>query len=336
MSDMNAVGLVKLFRAELECCNVRHEDKVLVFTDPEFPYPQYAGAAFAAAQELGAEAFVLTAPGGSDLSATLAHQAWKAADLVVAVTNIPWLYTLAHNEALAGGTRTLMVQEPAANLRRLFPDRRVTDRTYAGARRIASAREIRVTDEAGSDFTLRKAGRKGHAQVGFADRRGRFDHWPSGMVACAPLEDSAEGTYVIQPGDAILPVGFHGWHATAPVRLTLHDGLITNVDGGADAMLLNDYLGSFNEPDAFRLSHAGWGTEHRAQWTELGQDSEGFYGSVMVSIGRNMFDAADEFSGLGGTNQSRAHCDVCCRNKSLYLDGELIVDRGKIVPAELA
>ena len=33
-----------------------------------------------------------------------------------------------------------------------------------------------------------------------------WDHWPSGLVACAPLEDSAQGVYVIQPGDVI--VGF--------------------------------------------------------------------------------------------------------------------------------
>jgi 2,5-dihydroxypyridine 5,6-dioxygenase len=336
MIERGDADLVRLFVEELTCCRVQAGESVLIFTDPQSPFPEYVGAAFAAARALGAESFILTAPSDSVISADLAIQAWKTANLVVAITTIPWLYTVAHNDALRRGTRTLMIQEPVSNLRRLFPIQPVTDRTYAGAKRIAAAREIRVTDEGGSDFTLRKDGRKGAAQVGFADRPGRFDHWPSGMVATAPLEDSAEGVYVIQPGDAVLPVGPHGRLAAAPIRLTLHEGLITSIDGGYDAMLLHDFLASFKQPDAFRFSHAGWGTEHRALWSELGQDCEGFYGSVMVSIGGNIFDAPDESSGLGGTNTTRAHVDVCCRNKSLFLDGELIVDKGKIVPPELA
>ena len=335
MKDRVDVDLVNLFVEELKCCRVTAGESVLVFTDPQTPFPEYVGAAFAAARSLGAEAFILTVPSDSVISADLAIQAWKTADLVVAVTTIPWLYTLAHNDALRQGTRTLMIQEPVANLRRMFPIDEVTNRTYAGARRIAAAREIRVTDEGGSDFTLRKDGRKGHAQVGFADRPGRFDHWPSGMVATAPLEESAEGVYVIQPGDAVIPVGPRGRHAAEAIRLSLHEGLITDIDGGSDAMLLHDFLASFKQADAFRFAHAGWGTEHRAIWSELGQDCEGFNGSVMVSIGGNIFDANDELSGLGGTNTTRAHVDVCCRNKSLYLDGELIVDKGRIVPAEL-
>jgi 2,5-dihydroxypyridine 5,6-dioxygenase len=335
MFDLSGVDLTNLFLEELRWCRVTSDETVLVFSDPQTPYPEYVGAAFAAAREIGAETYVLTAPSHTEIAAELVIQAWKAADLVVAITTIPWLYTVAHNDALQQGTRTLMVQEPVTNLRRMFPDQRVTDRTYAGAKRIAAGREIRVTDNAGSDFVLRKDGRKGHAQVGFADRPGRFDHWPSGMVSCAPLEESAEGVYVIQPGDAVLPVGFTGRHATTPIRLTLHEGLITKVEGGYDAMLLEGFLASFNQPDAFRFAHAGWGTEHRAQWTELGQDSEGFYGSVMVSIGGNIFNARDEFSGLGGTNTTRAHVDVSCRNKTLYLDGDLIVDEGRIIPEDL-
>ena len=54
------------------------------------------------------------------------------------------------------------------------------------------------------------------------------------------------------------------------------------------------------------------------------------YGNVMVSIGRNLFDS------LGGANFTPVHVDICCRNKRLYLDGDLIVDNNKIIPPELA
>ena len=168
---------------------------------------------------------------------------------------------------------------------------------------MAEASEIHGTDSAGSDFTLRKDGRKGHAQVGLADQPGRWDHWPAGLVATGPLEDTAQGTYIVRAGDVILQ---QRRHTVSEIRMTLEAGLITSIEGGLDAQLLRDYLSSFDDPDALRFAHAGWGTEHRALWTVV------------------------------GTNYTRAHIDLCCRHKNLYLDGELIVNEDEeIVPEYL-
>ena len=67
-------------------------------------------------------------------------------------------------------------------------------------------------------------------------------------------------------------------------------------------------------------------------------DSESMIGSLMVSIGRNMFGSSDKYAGLHGKNYTPVHIDICCRNKNLYLDGEQIIsaeDGGKILPPEL-
>lgn len=189
------------------------------------------------------------------------------------------------------------------------------------------ARELRVTSAAGSDFKLRKDGRPAHAQWGVADTPGRWDHWPSGLVACAPLEDSAEGVYVIAPGDVLLG---DKKFASSRIILTLAGGQIVSIEGGMDARLLGDYLSESGDEGARRLSHAGWGTDHRADWRHIGMDSESFLGSVMVSLGRNVFDAPARFCGLRGANRSQAHYDICCRNASLWLDGEVVVDEGKL------
>lgn len=328
-------NLVPLFVEELRRCNVKPGETVLFYSQNGYARPEYIGATVDAARVLGAQAFALEA-GAAEGKLLLA--AFTSADLVVG--QIP-LYTDAHNAALARGTRTLMLGEAESNLRRMFPNEEVIKRTYAGAKRMATAREIRVTDAAGSDFTLRKDGRKGHAQVGVSDKPGRWDHWPSGLVACGPLEDSAQGTYVIQPGDVIL-----GLRAVCQntVRITLDKGRLTRIEGGSDARMLREHLQRYagvkdpngNLSDPFRIAHAGWGTEHRAQWHVMGMDSESLYGNVMVSLGRNMFNSKDEHSGLGGKNYTPVHVDICCRDKKLYLDGELIVDNNNIVPPALA
>ena len=327
-------GLVPLFVEELKLCKVKPGETVLFYSQPTYARPEYIGATMDAARILDAEAYALEASGAEG---KLLEAAFKAANLVVG--QIP-LYTDAHNAALAAGTRTLMLGEAESNLRRLFPNETVIRRTYAGARRMGAAKEIRVTDSAGSNFTLRKDGRKGHAQVGVSDRPGMWDHWPSGLVACGPLEDSAQGVYVIQPGDVILGLRTV---ATSEVRITMDKGRLVKIEGGADARLLREHLQRYAAArdaqgrlsDPFRVAHAGWGTEHRAQWHTIGMDSESMYGTVMVSLGRNMFDSKDENSGLGGKNYTPVHVDVCCRGKNLFLDGEQIFDENSriLVPA---
>jgi len=328
-----SIDLVHLFVEELSLCKVQAGESVLIFTDPAFPHAAYPPAAFAAAKTLGAKPYIMVAHSEDDFTSQPCRAAWRNADLILGMSTVPrgigsWMYTETCDDALAAGARVLMVQEPASVLRRMKPDPVVVGRTVAGAERMGKAREIRVTSLAGSEFTMRKDGRKAHGQWGVADIPGRWDHWPSGLVACAPLEDSAEGRYVIAPGDVLLGQ----WRfANNKIELELHEGRITEIHGGLDAALLRDYLDSFDDPNAYRLSHAGWGTDHRADWQYIGMDSESFYGSVMVSLGRNLFNAPAPYCGLGGANDSHAHYDICCRHASLWLDGELIVDNGRVL-----
>ena len=144
------------------------------------------------------------------------------------------------------------------------------------------------------------------------------------------------------PGDVILGLQHR---CLDEVRITMEAGRLVRIEGGYDADMIRERLELFedyvdpdgNLADPFRISHAGWGTEHRAQWHVMGMDSESMYGSVMVSIGRNMFDSGDRYAGLGGLNYTPVHIDICCRNKRMYLDDELIVDSDNtIVPADLA
>lgn len=333
MSDgLLTTSLIDLWRAEFELCKVQDGEVVIIYTEPEYPYPFHTGAAIAAARSLGATAYVMTAPDVATFFTKSVIAAWKSADLVVTLIRTPFIYSEEHNAILATGTRTLLVQDTIANMRRLFPNEAVARRTYAGAERLAAAKAIRVTDEFGSDFTFNKEGRKGHAQVGFADRPGSWDNWPSGIVACAPHEESGEGTYMINPGDVIQTIGRH---VETPIELTLREGVVTEIKGGYDAAILRELMDSFDHPGAYKWSHAGWGTEHRAQWHDPWRmDIESKYASVMVSLGSNIFEAPDQHSGIGGRNDTPAHIDICCRRKNFYLDDELIVnsDEQFVVP----
>lgn len=328
--------LTPLFLRELELCNLKEDETLLVFSDSMFN-PHYAAAFTGAAMILGSEVIHMQVPHSTQsLASRTIVDAWKAADMVIPLTSrIPWLYSDAHNEALDSGTRTLMVQEPVDILRRLFPDEAVRKRTRAGAALLSEATSMRVASEAGTDLTLDKTGRPGIGQYGIADVPGRWDHWPSGLVGCAPIEGSVEGTLVLDRGDIILNMGRY---VEAPVHFTLREGRIVNIEGGTDARLLEDLFAQAGDEKAYVVSHIGWGTEHRAQWNLIGtrffesggvMDAESFYGNMQIAFGSNF----SRF--LKGENKVSFHLDLPTRNHSIWVDGELIVDEGVIVPEEL-
>lgn len=142
------------------------------------------------------------------------------------------------------------------------------------------------------------------------------------------------------PGDTLLRR-----YVTTPLTLTLRQGQIVSIEGGQEATALKAYLASFDDPEAYRLSHVGWGTDPRADWSHIAPgrpptwacpDQEGLLGVTTIAIGMNAVDFPDEFSGLDGTNATRAHLDISCRKKSFYLDGELVIDGENVISADLA
>jgi 2,5-dihydroxypyridine 5,6-dioxygenase len=326
-----ASDLVTLFRKQLELCKVVPGETVLLFTDPQFAY-HYPAAMFAAVQTLGAHVLLMTVPSGlSSIDYPGVIEAWKAADMVIGMTSIPWLLSETHNEVRrAGKTRTLMVQEPIATLRRLFPCREVQARAIAGAQRLAEGKMVRFVSDAGTDLVVDKTGVEARYHCGISDTPGRWDQWPQGHVLFR--KGSGDGVIVVDGGDMFLgSYGLHGLrkHLSRPVRLTIRDMCITQIEGGGEAQLLRHWYAHQEDERAYWPAHFGWGTDPRADWTVIGMDGEIMYGAVTFSFGNNLFWPG------GGDNDTPTHMDFCCLNHSVYIDDELIIDHGKILPEGL-
>jgi len=140
---------------------------------------------------------------------------------------------------------------------------------------------------------------------------------------------------VIEVGDILLHLGRY---VRSPIKLTIREGKIVKFEGGFDAKLLQGYFEAAKEKNAYQVSHIGWGTEHRAQWHSIGlnfrevgglMDSESYYGNMQIAFGSNFT------SDLGGKNVCKFHIDIPCRNHSFYVDNQLVVDKGVIIPPAL-
>jgi 2,5-dihydroxypyridine 5,6-dioxygenase len=220
------------------------------------------------------------------------------------------------------------VPYPEINYRRLFPDKEMVNRTIAGAKLLTEANEIRLTSKLGTDFTCRKDGKKADYNIGYVTREHTWDNFGLGTVVTNPIQDSAQGTLVVAPGDH--------WHHTnspedlnivrEPIKLTFKEGLINNIEGGVEAKLIKKAFEKYCNDLVYRIAHIGWGTNKKGVWVDNRlfnvADWESTYGSIMIHFGG--------YTGVGGVHLS----GPTVIDHDLYLDGRPVIVNNKIVNHE--
>jgi 2,5-dihydroxypyridine 5,6-dioxygenase len=250
----------------------------------------------------------------------------KSADMVVETLFL--LFSDELTEIQQAGTRILTCIEPVDVLARLFPTEDLKRRTDAAIEALAAARTLRFTNRAGTDVTYR-IGYPVKAQYGFVDKPGQWDHWPSGgMVLTCGEDDGIDGRVVVDRGDILLPFK---QYVQEPIEFAIEAGRITEVRGGGyQAELVRTYMADFDDPDAYGLSHIGWGLDERAKWAALATDDRGhgmelraFSGNVLFSTGPNDI--------VGGPNHTSCHLDIPMRGCSLFLDNRPVIVDGELV-----
>ncbi len=332
------MSLTELFVKQYKLCSL--DDKQTVAVIFEYGHKsEYVDAAVAAARAMGAGVLVLGASSlssptlppytsdGREVPALLS--AAGECDLVIDLTVGGLIHSNVRTSIIGKGKRMLFVAEPADVLERLMGDEELRANIDAAADILNQGQVMHVTSAAGTDLTYDISGPDLPItrQWGYVDEPARWDHWPSGFIACFPRDRSAQGRIVLQAGDAIIP-----WQRTvqAPVELTIRDGFITSIDGdGVEAFLLTDYFKRWNDPAVYALSHAGWGMHPNASWTALdvydprslyGQELRSVAGNFMWSTGSNRF----------AKRETPAHLDIPMRGCTVKVDGRAVVVDGEL------
>jgi 2,5-dihydroxypyridine 5,6-dioxygenase len=337
-------AMVALFRDELELCKIGAGDTVAVLSEGAIR-ADYAEAFLLGAAALGAAGFTVNLAPRSERTAEDQHgrnpltgnrvaiEALCKADIVIDLMGL--LFSREQAEITAAGARMLLVVEPLPVLQAMFPSHDVRRRVEYGEQLLSRARELRVTSEAGTDIRYALGQYPVMTEYGFTDTPGRWDHFPSGFLLTQGNDEAVSGRVVLQPGDIINALRRY---VTSPVTLRIERGRVTSIEGdGLDAALVRGYIESYADERAYAVSHIGWGLNEKAKWhhlaatreadAEIGVHGLAFYGNVLFSLGPN--------TELGGTNDTACHMDLPLRNCNLFLDGEPIVERGQVVPAEM-
>ena len=249
--------------------------------------------------------------------------------LVVDCTVEGLLHSRARQPLLGAGGRVLMISnEHPEVLERCRPDPEVHRRSLDALAMLDAATTMRVTSPAGTDLTVDTTGAPSRGGGGILGPDDKIAYWPAGLCLCFPLADTTNGTVVLDVGD--LNLTFKRY-VESPVVLTVEHDRVVAIDGdGLDAQLMRTYYEGWDDPNAYAVSHVGWGLNPGARWDSLtmydrndinGTEMRAIAGSFLFSTGANEF--AERYT--------NCHFDLPMRNCTVTLDDVTVVDGGRLV-----
>ena len=330
------------FEAVLSRCAVRPGDTVAVLSESQ-SRPALPQLARLAAASMGCKVFEIVLPTffepGPPVRSTGASTAVQqiapviaalaGSTLVVDCTVEGLMHAPELPTILRGGARVIYVsnEHPEA-LARLVPDDALEPRVKDHVKRLRAARSLRVTSPAGTDLTVSLAGATCGGNWGYTTRPGTMTHWPGGLVLAFPATGAVNGSLVLAQGDVNLTFKRY---IERPITLRIERDYVTRIEGaGVDADLMRSYIAAWNEPDAYAVSHLGWGLNDAARWDSMAlYDKRDFNGTELRAFAGNFLysTGANEVAGRHG----RGHFDLPLRHCTVELDGVPVVDAGKVV-----
>jgi 2,5-dihydroxypyridine 5,6-dioxygenase len=255
-------------------------------------------------------------------------QALAASGLVIDLTLEGLLHAPELPEIIQRGARLLMIsnEHPEA-LERLIPDPALTPKVKLGLQKARAAATMRVTSKAGTELEINLRNAVSAGVWGYCERPGTVAHWPGGLVVNFPRANSVNGVLVMDAGDINLTFKRY---LEKPIILTIENDLITRIEGsGTDAELMRRYFAAWNDPNAYAVSHVGWGMNPSARYEALamydrrdtnGTELRAFAGNFLYSTGAN------EVAG----RHTLGHFDLPLRGCTISLDDTVIVQDGKL------
>lgn len=179
----------------------------------------------------------------------------------------------------------------------------------------------RVTSPLGTDVTFRLKSRPAVPGDGRAIAPGDADFFPGATPSIAPVEETINGTVVVD-GTLDAPLG----RVSEPVTLLLEKGVITSIEGGADADALRTRLESTGDPKALAVCHWNVGISPRARMGNKMAEDEMVMGAITFGFGNQ----DPIFQGTVGT--AKMHSDVVLTSGTITLDGVVMCENNKLNP----
>lgn len=306
------------------CAGIQKHEQILIVTDEQ--HLTIATAIKDVANQAGAETVIIISPvrviDNQEPAITIA-QALKKADVIFLPVTHALAHTLAVREAINYGARVISMTAFTERMicsGGLFADFFAIKPTCDSlARRLTDAKNIRVTNPAGTEITTNTTKRSGNSHCCIVRSPG-FTAVPNIEANIAPVEGSTEGLLVADGSIPYYGIGI----LQEPVKFEIKKGFVTKISGSEQAGYLCDLLAAQNDRYVYNLAQFSIGLNPECtDFTGEMLNDEGVRGTIHIGIGTS--------ANLGGTTQAKTHFDVIIRKPSVWLDDQCVINRGEII-----
>lgn len=304
-----------------DCMNLQKGERVLIITDE--PARNIGYALWEGAKELGAEAIfteIITPKSNGEEPPEPVAELMKLVDVILIPTSKSLSHTDSRREASKAGVRIATLPGITEDMmtRTLNADyNEIAKKSDALAEIISNSSNIRITTEKGTDINLAVEGRDGHSDTGLNHSAGDFSNLPAGEAYVAPMEGKSQGNIVFDGSMAGV-----GILENEVINVKVEDGYATEITGGAAADRLYSIMEPFGK-EAFNVAELGIGTHDKALITGEVLEDEKVIGTVHIAFGDN--------KSMGGTIRVASHLDGVIKEPTVIADGDMIMDKGKLL-----
>ena len=340
-SKVSSATIVPAFIKQLRLCKLESTETVLFLTDDSSPR-ELVEAGLVACTSLGSACYEVRVPSGPDVRYVGANpyeapglrEAFERVDLVVSFV-VGFFSGWEHAVRESGG-RILNILDVPWMLLKLQGDENFKRVALAAQRQVQATKVIRVTSAAGTDFSYEVDHSAPHlCHYGAADEPGHMDEWGQCMMGAFPVDGTANGTVVVQPGDLwALP---YMRIVQSEIKLEVREGYVRSVTGGLDAHLFRAWLdeckSSESDMDPYAVSHLGWGMNPRASYHDVvnfEHKMDHLVAAVRGLPGSYLFS-----TGPSHKRKTKGHIDMPLLGCTVMLDGRPVIENGRIVDPEM-
>jgi len=301
-----------------DCLGVKPGEKYLVVTDDY--EEELANYLYKAGKELGLVSMlfkILPLSRSGEEPPLAVAEAMKNVDVAICITQKSLTHTKAKEKAAKSGARIATMPGITKDM---FLKGAITA-DYAEVERLAKkVAEILTNgkhvliEKDGHKLEMSIEGRMGIESTGRYLEKGQSGNLPSGEAYIAPVEGSSQGS--ILADGSIVGLG----KLASPILLRIERGLLVDATGECAEEWLK-ILG--NSEAARNVAEFGIGTNPNARLTGNILEDEKILGTIHVAFGSN--------SDFGGKVNAGIHLDAVVLAPTFYVDGRLIMDKGKLL-----
>ena len=243
-------------------------------------------------------------------------EAMKNFDIILCPTSTSITHTNAKINAVKSGARLASmpgITKEMFELGAITADYKEVEALTLKFTELLSKAKTATIIKDGHTLQMSLENRKGVPSTGIYKNPGEAGNLPSGEAYIAPIEDSVNGSMIID--GSMVGVGM----LNSPLNIKVKDGKLVELEG-EDAHKLQILLHNDNNRTVGEL---GIGTNPSARLTGVILEDEKIYGTVHIAFGTN--------TSFGGVNKANCHMDGIIMNPTLYLDDQLVLEEGKVL-----